>query len=153
MPLNAELLIETGVNVRNGVSLLLDTISSSAICARISTALSRIPFVLFNTSELRLASVKPMSRKVFSFWSKLLFTLVILIPKIWLGLLDLVLAGSAARSFPLYVGERGGVNTSLFRRPVNEELDERKLNPNFLPGFGGNGGGSSPNDPVLVLPV
>lgn len=151
MLLIPELLIDTGVKfLPLGVSDRTGALPSSA---RMSTALSKMPFVLFSTSEFRLLSVKPMSRRVASFWSKLLLTLVILMPKIWLGLLDLVSIGSAARSFPLYVGESGGVKTSCFLRPAKDELAERRLKPNFFPGFGGNGGGSSPVDPVLVLPV
>lgn len=79
--------MDTGVNARAPVASVsvLDGLPSSA---RMSTALSNTPLVLLSTSEFRLLSVKPMSRRVASFWSKLLLTLVILIPKIWLGLLD-----------------------------------------------------------------
>lgn len=86
IPFKPELLIDTGVKaLALDASVLVGALCSSA---KISTALSRTPFVLFRTSEFLLLSVKPMSRKVASFWSKLLLTLVILIPKIWLGLLD-----------------------------------------------------------------
>lgn len=81
---------------------------------------------------------------------------MILIPNTWLGLLlgfiSRGLVGSW--SLPLNAGERGGVKFRSCREGLgSEELAERKEKPNFLPGFGGKGGGSSLQLPVPVLPV
>ena len=124
-----------------------------------STARSRLPLTCLSTSELRLLSPKPISLKLASFASKLLLTLVILIPNSWLGLLLILisfgLVGSLAdRSLPLKAGESGGVKSrSCLEALGKTELAERRLKPNFLPGLGGKGGGSSLQLPVPVLPV
>lgn len=51
------------------------------------------------------------------------------------------------------MGDRGGVNLSSRWRCGKDELVDRKLKPNFLPGLGGRGGGLSSIELVLVLPV
>lgn len=96
-----------------------------------------------------------MSRICASFVLKLLSTVVIFIPNRRLGLFSLFGLGSSIDlSPPLYAGDRGGVKRSGFCLG-NVELDDRKVKPNFLVGFGGSSGGSSLQDPrsVPVLPV
>lgn len=83
MPLTPEAPIEIGVNVRGaGVGFLLAGLLPSPNLTSVSTARSTLPFVLFKTSVFRLLSSNPMSRRVASFVSKLLPTLVIFIPNI-----------------------------------------------------------------------
>lgn len=145
--------IETGVRARGaGIGPVEADVLPSPSLTSVSTALSKFPFELFKISELRLLSLKPISLKVPSFVSKLLPTLVIFIPKTWLGLFLCGLSPLADLSLPLKAGEIGGVKRSCFDL-WKVELALRRLNPNFLPGFGGKGGGSSLQEPVPVLPV
>ena len=158
MPLMPEPPIETGVNVLGaGVGSRLAGLLPSPILTSASTARSRLPFVLLSTSEFLLLSSKPMSLSVASFASKLLPTLVIFIPNIWLGLFDFCgLAGSSPllpdRSLPVYAGDSGGVYRSGLLLRWKGVLALR-MKPNFLLGLGGREGGSSLQLPVPVLPV
>jgi hypothetical protein len=131
----------------------IDFIPSPSLTS-VSTAVSTLPFVLFRTSEFLLLSVKPMSRNEANFASKSFAFPVIFIPNNWLGLLfrGLGISPLADLSLAVYVGDRGGVIRSCFDR-WNVELALRRLKPNFLPGLGGRGGGSSFQEPVPVLPV
>lgn len=157
MPFAPWLAIDTGVSV-------LDAAGAGCVPSNrtnASTALSTLPLTLLRMSEFRLLSLKPMSLRVASFASKLLLMLlVMLIPNNWLGLLlgfiSLGLVGSL--SLPLKAGDKGGVK--LRSRPLScfpgrgrDELADRSEKPNFLPGLGGKGGGSSLQLPVPVLPV
>ena len=145
--------IETGVRVLGaGAGTPAAGLLPSPNRTSVSTALSTLPFELFKISEFRLLSPKPISLNVASFVSKLLPTPVIFMPNTWLGLLLCGLSPLADRSLPLKLGEIGGVNRSCFDR-WKVELALRRLNPNFLPGLGGKGGGSSFQEPVPVLPV
>ena len=79
--------IETGVrDLGAGVGSLEAEVLPSPSLTSVSTALSKFPFEFFRISEFRLLSLKPISRKVSSFVSKLFPTPVIFMPKTWLGL-------------------------------------------------------------------
>lgn len=144
--------IETGVRVLGaGAGPLADLLPSPSLTS-VSTALSTLPFELFKISEFRLLSSNPISLSVASFVSKLFPTPVIFMPNTWLGLFLCGLSPFADLSLPVKLGEIGGVNLSCFDL-WKVELALRRLNPNFLPGLGGKGGGSSFHDPVPVLPV
>jgi hypothetical protein len=145
--------IETGVRVLGaGAGPPAAGLLPSPSLTSVSTALSTLPFELLRISEFRLLSSKPISLSVASFVSKLFPTPVIFMPNTWLGLLLCGLSPLADLSLPVKLGEMGGVSRSCFDR-WKEELALRRLNPNFLPGLGGKGGGSSFHEPVPVLPV
>lgn len=94
--------------------------------------------------------MKPISRKLASLPSNWLSVPLITAPKTLDGLF--ALGGDGGSSEPLKAGESGGVKRSWCLRG-NVEDAERREKPNRLPGLGGRGGGSSPIEPVLVLPV
>lgn len=146
--------MEAGVSVRGPGVCVLEP-DPSPILTKASTALSTSPLAVLSTSEFRLLSLKPISRSIASFASKLFPTVVIFIPNIWLGLLSCFtpLGLVASRSPPLYEGDIGGVKFRSCFCPDKPELLDRKPKPNFLPGLGGKGGGSSLQLPVPVLPV
>ena len=153
-PFAPELLIETGVIVRGPGVCDRDAGSlPSPSRTNVSIVRSKLPLQLFNISWFFLLSPNPISRSFPSFSSKLLLTLVILLPKRRDVLLVFCgLEGPSYRSSPLKVGDSGGVIRSRFGRG-NVELAERTVNPNRLVGFGGRAGPSSFHEPVPVLPV
>ena len=153
MPFTPELSVDTGVKTLGPGVCSLDRGFVPSRRTRFSTVLSKFPLKLFKISEFLLLSLKPISRRDASFMSKLLSTLVIFMPKTWLGLLVFCgLGRSVDFSLPVHAGDRGGVKRSgldLWK----VELALLRLKPNLLPGLGGRGGGSSFQLLALVLPV
>ena len=64
----------------------------------------------------------------------------------------LMRGGESLPSDPLMVGEIGGVYLSIRGREKVADV-ERNAKPNFLPGFGGRGGGCSSAELTLAFPV
>jgi len=116
----------------------------------VSIALSKLPLTLFRTIELRRVSGKPISLSDASFVSK--------VSSSWFPTADpntrdclfiLPAGGVELLSEPVKAGDSGGVNLCW----VADDERTPSEKPNFLPGFGGSGGGTPSVELTLAPPV
>lgn len=136
-PLVLALTADTGVKFLDGGLLTSPMLPSRT---SVSTVRSRFPFILLSTVEFLRLSGNPISRNAASLESNISswLPLPIFDPKTRDCLFCL---GEECPSEPLSEGESGGVYLSMRWCCGYVELEERKLKPNLLPGFGGRAGG------------